>query len=160
LFYLAGHLFSAGAAFAVIVVALRQAETEDIGDLVGLHERSPLLAATLTLAMASLAGIPPLVGFFGKFLLLKAVLEQGAAHSGYYLLAGIALAGVVISVYYYLGVVRAVYGATDPPDRSPIQTSRPMRLAIYTCLGGMLGLGLFPGALVDLADEAARVLRF
>src|SRR5271170_1100087 len=79
LYYLAGYLFTVVAAFMVIALVLRHLETEDISGLAGLNQRSPLLAATMTLAMMSLAGIPPLAGFFGKFLLLKAVIEQGIA---------------------------------------------------------------------------------
>ena len=82
LYYLSGYLFTVLGAFTVICLVLRQVEGEDVGALAGLHRRSPLLAATMTLAMASLAGIPPLAGFFGKFLLLKAVIEQGPAHPG------------------------------------------------------------------------------
>ena len=75
LYYLSGYLFTVLGAFTVICLVLRQVEGEDLSALAGLHHRSPLLAATMTLAMASLAGIPPLAGFFGKFLLLKAVIE-------------------------------------------------------------------------------------
>src|SRR5450756_2952172 len=96
-----------------------------IRDRAGLNQRSPLLAATLTLAMVSLAGIPPLAGFFGKFLLLKAVIEQGATNHGYYCLAFTALAGVVISLYYYFGVIRAIYWSKDTADLSPIELSAP-----------------------------------
>src|SRR5208282_2884129 len=67
LYYLAGYLFTVLGAFTVICLVLRQADAEDISALAGLNQRSPLLAATMTLAMASLAGIPPLAGFFGKF---------------------------------------------------------------------------------------------
>ena len=65
---------------------------------------SPGLAGVLSLAMVSLAGIPPLAGVLRKFLLFKAVLEQASVHSAYYLLVAIAIIGVVISLVYYLGV--------------------------------------------------------
>ncbi len=159
LYYLSGYLFTVLAAFTVICIALRHVDGEDISGLAGLHRRSPLLAATMTLAMASLAGIPPLAGFFGKFLLLKAVLEQAPAHPGYYCLIFTALAGVVISLYYYFGVVRAIYWSDDAPDLSPIPVSRTIRVTIYGCIAGMLYLGLFPGAVVNIAAEAVRVLR-
>src|SRR2546426_2982259 len=84
LYYLAGYLFTVLAAFTVICLVMRKLEGEDISALAGLHQRSPLLAATMTLAMVSLGGIPPLAGFFGKFLLFKAVLENGPLHPGYY----------------------------------------------------------------------------
>ncbi len=159
LYYLSGYLFTVLAGFTVICLALRQVEGEDVGALSGLHRRSPLLAATMTLAMASLAGIPPLAGFFGKFLLLKAVIEQGAVHPGYYCLAFTALAGVIISLSYYFGVVRAIYWSNDAPDLSSIAVSLPMRLSLYACIAGMLYLGLFPNALVNLATAAVGILR-
>ena len=124
-------------------------DSEDVSSLAGLHQRSPLLAAAMTLAMVSLAGIPPLAGFFGKFLLLRAVIEQGATQPGYYTLAFIAVAGVVISLYYYFGVIRVIYWSREVPDSSPIPMSRPIRATIYACVLMMLYLGLFPGAVVN-----------
>jgi len=159
LYYLSGYLFTLLAAFTVICLVIRQVDGEDLSALAGLHRRSPLLATTMTLAMASLAGIPPMAGFFGKFLLFKAVLERGAADPGYYCLTFTALAGVVISLYYYFGVVRAIYWSPDPPDLSPILVSKPIRLAIFGCIAGMLYLGVFPNALVEAATQAVNLLR-
>ena len=160
LFYLSGYLFTTLAAFTVIALVMRHLDTEDISGLAGLNQRSPLLAATLTLTMVSLAGIPPLAGFFGKFLLLKAVIEQGATNHGYYCLAFTALIGVVISLSYYFGVIRAVYWSKDAPDLSPIPLSRPAQFAVWICIAGMFWLGMFPGAIVGLASEAVKVLAF
>jgi NADH-quinone oxidoreductase subunit N len=109
--------------------------------------------------MASLAGIPPLAGFFGKFLLLKAVIAEAPTHPGYYCLTFTALAGVVISLYFYFGVVRAIYWADDPADLSPIRISTPIRITIYGCIAGMLYLGLFPNGILDAATQAIGGLR-
>ncbi|MCL4785838.1 MAG: NADH-quinone oxidoreductase subunit N [Verrucomicrobia bacterium] len=158
LFYLTGYLFTTVAAFAVIVLVMRHLDSEDVSGLAGLHQRSPLLAATLTLAMVSLAGIPPLAGFFGKFLLLKAVIEQGATNPGFYCLAFTALVGVVISFYYYFGVIRAIYWSKDAAESSPIPLSWPMKLSVAACVTGMFYLGLFPGAVVNAASRATRML--
>jgi NADH-quinone oxidoreductase subunit N len=158
LYYLSGYLFTVLGAFAVICVVMRQVDTEDISALAGLNRRSPLLALTMTLAMVSLAGIPPLAGFFGKFLLLKSIIDQAPAHPGYYALAFITLAGVVISIYYYFGVVRAIYWSKVVPDYSPIPISRPILVAVSTCLFGMLALGLYPDPLLKAADHAASAL--
>jgi NADH-quinone oxidoreductase subunit N len=65
----------------------------------------------------------------------------------------------VISLYYYFGVVRAIYWSNDAADLSPIQISRPIRISIYGCIAGMLYLGLFPNALVNLATQAVSILR-
>jgi len=158
LYYLSGYLFTVLGAFLVICLVMRNLDGENIHSLAGLNQRSPLLAATLTLAMVSLAGIPPLAGFFGKFLLLKSAIEQGPAHPGFYTLAFIAVSGVVISLYYYFGVIRAIYWSKDPVDLSPIQTSKPSQIAIYACVLGMLYLGVFPSAVVNLAAQAVKAL--
>ncbi len=158
LYYLSGYLFTTLAAFAVIVIVMRHLDSEDIGGLAGLHQRSPLLAATLTLAMVSLAGIPPLAGFFGKFLLLKAVIEQGATNHGYYCLAFTALVGVVISFYYYFGVIKAIYFGKVANDASPIPMSLPMKAVVCVCFAGMFWLGIAPGSLLKAAEQAVLVL--
>jgi NADH-quinone oxidoreductase subunit N len=158
LYYLSGYLFTVLAAFAVITLVMRHLDSEDISGLAGLGRRSPLLAATMSIAMVSLAGIPPLAGFFGKFLLLKAVIERGADNPGYYCLAFTAIAGVVISIYYYFGVIRAMYWSQDTGDRTPIPISRALRLSIFGCIAGMLYLGLFPGGLLDVTLAAVKSL--
>src|SRR5271155_3006866 len=160
LYYLAGYVFTVVAAFTVIALVMRHLESEDISGLAGLNQRSPLLAATLTFAMVSLAGIPPLAGFFGKFLLLKSVIEaaQTTGNHGYYCLAFTALVGVVISLYYYFGVVRAIYWSKDAPDVSPIELSSPIKFSICVCIAGMFWLGMFPNALVNFAGVAAQAL--
>jgi NADH-quinone oxidoreductase subunit N len=157
LYYLAGYLFTVVAAFTVICLVTRHLDNDDVSAFAGLHRRSPLLATTMTLAMASLAGIPPLAGFFGKFLLLKAVLEQGAVNPGYYCLAFTALAGVVISFYYYFGVIRSIYWGKDPVDVSPIILSGPIKVAIVICIAGIFWLGIFPATALDAANAAAAV---
>ncbi|MGH7953669.1 MAG: NADH-quinone oxidoreductase subunit N, partial [Limisphaerales bacterium] len=159
MYYLAGYVFTIIATFTVICLVMQHLENEDISALAGLNQRSPLLAATMTLAMVSLAGIPPLAGFFGKFLLLRAVIEQGPANPGYYCLAFVALAGVIISFYYYFGVIRAIYWSKDAKDLSPIQLSGPIKFSIAVCILGMFWLGLFPNVILNLTNAATSVLR-
>ena len=101
--------------------------------------------------MVSLAGLPPLAGFFGKFLLLKAVIEQGATNHAYYWLAFIALIGVVISFYYYFGVIRAIYWSKEAPDLTPIQLSGAAKFSIAICMAGIFWLGIFPNTVLNLA---------
>jgi NADH-quinone oxidoreductase subunit N len=158
LYYLSGYLFTTLAAFAVMVIVMRHLGSEDLSGLAGLHQRSPLLAATLALAMVSLAGIPPLAGFFGKFLLLKAIIEQGATNPGYYWLAFIALVGVVISIYYYFGVIKAIYFGKELSTAATVGISAPMRAALWVCIAGMFWLGLAPGVVLKLAGRAASLL--
>ncbi len=160
LYYLAGYLFTVLGAFTVICLVVRQADGEDISALAGLNQRSPLLAATMTLAMVSLAGIPPLAGFFGKFLLFKSVLAQAPTQPAFYWLVAIAIVGVIISLYYYFGVVRAIYWSSDITDLTPIRLSAPIQLSLYGCIAGMFFLGLYPNPMVDLVNDAVRILRF
>ena len=157
LYYLGGYLFTVIAGFLVVTLVLRQLDTEDISGLAGLNQRSPLLAATMTIAMVSLAGIPPLAGFFGKFLLLKSIIEQGPANHSYYWLAFIALAGVVVSMYYYFGVIKAIYWSKDVKDVSPIELSAPAKVAIWACIAGIFWLCLCPNTVLNMANEAAAV---
>ena len=160
LYYLAGYLFTVLAAFLVIALVLRHLDTDDISGLAGLGQRSPLLAATMTISMVSLAGIPPLAGFFGKFLLLKSVVEaaQATGNQGYYCLVFTALAGVVMSLYYYFGVVRMIYWSKEPSDMSPIALSPAAKLTAWICIMGIFWLGLFPNSVLVLAGEAAKAL--
>ena len=153
LYYLSGYLFTVLAAFTVISVVLRATDIEDISGLAGLNQRSPLLAGAMTLAMVSLAGIPPLAGFFGKFLLLKAAIEQG---STYYWLVGVALFGVVVSLYYYFGIIRAIYWSKDPADLSPLTVSLPLKFSLGACVAGMLYLGIYPSTALNLVTVAVR----
>jgi NADH-quinone oxidoreductase subunit N len=162
LYYLAGYLFTVIAALTVICLVTRHLDNDDISALAGLSKRSPILAATMTLAMVSLAGIPPLAGFFGKFLLLKSVIETGQAthNHSYYYLAFVALVGVVISVYYYFGVVRAIYWSKGASDLSPIELSSPIKLSIAICISGIFWLGIFPNTVLNVTNEAAKALGF
>ncbi len=159
LYYLCGYLFAVLAAFMVISIVTCGRDSEDVTVLAGLNQRSPLLATVLTLAMISLAGIPPLAGFFGKFLLLKAVVEQGATNSAYYWLVGITLIGVVISLYYYFGIIRAIYWSKEPADLSPVIVSWPARAVLIVCAAGMLYLGLLPDRAVQQTQLAVQVLK-
>jgi NADH-quinone oxidoreductase subunit N len=160
LYYLGGYLFTVLGAFTVICLVMRQVDGEDVSALAGLNQRSPLLAATMTLAMVSLAGIPPLAGFFGKFLLFKAALAQAPAQPAFYWLVAIAIVGVIISLYYYFGVVRAIYWSRDVPDLSPISLSTPIQCSLYICIAGMFFLGLYPNPVLNLVNDAVKILRF
>jgi NADH-quinone oxidoreductase subunit N len=158
LYYLAGYAFTLAVVFMVLSLVAR--ESDDIGVLAGLSRRSPLLAAALTLGIISLAGIPPLAGFLGKFFLFKAILAQATADRTYLWLALVAIAGVVTSYYYYFGVIRAVYWSEEGPEMTPIAVSAPMKFSLGACIAAMLYLGIFPDVVLTAATEAVKVLRF
>lgn len=160
LFYLGGYLFAVLIVFLVATLVWRGVDGDDIPALAGLGQRSPWLAASLTLAMVSLGGIPPLAGFIGKFLLLKAAILAGATHPALYWLVGVALVTVVISLYYYFAVVRTVYWGVPAATLPPVPVSWPARAALGLCVSGLLWLGLFPAHVLNLATLAAGVLKF
>ena len=122
-------------------------------------DRSPLLASTMTLAMISLAGIPPLVGFFGKFMLIQSLVESAPA--GWGCLVAAAIIGVVASMYYYLAVVRTMIW--DKPlsgADSKIEAPMPDQVLLYGGIIAMVYLGLFPNDIVLAAQKAASVFKF
>jgi NADH-quinone oxidoreductase subunit N len=158
LYYLAGYLFTLATAFLVICIVAR--DNQDIGSLAGLNQRSPFLALSMTFAMVSLAGIPPLAGFLGKFLLLRSIIERASANGAYLVLAVVTIIGVVISIYYYFGIIRAIYWSKEPADLSPIVVSMPLKISIGICIAGMLFLGIFPQSVLASATEAVKALKF
>lgn len=160
LIYLAGYLFAVLAAFTVISIVTRNAESDDISVLAGLSRRSPMLAAALTFSMVSLAGIPPLAGFFGKFLLLKSVIKSGAVSGGHYVLLAVAVVAVVISLYYYLGVIRAIFWSKDVSDHSAIPVPTGLAFTLVFCMAGMFLLGVYPRLIVDAEALNGAVLVF
>jgi NADH-quinone oxidoreductase subunit N len=158
LFYLGQYAFTVLAALLALVVVSGATGSDDIASLAGLHRRSPLLAVALFLAMASLAGVPPLSGFFGKFQLFAAVIERAATDGRFYLLAAVGAAAVVVSLYFYFGVARAIYMA-PAEGGEPIVVRAPVRLGLGVCLAAMIGLGIYPRPLVEAAVAAAGMFR-
>jgi len=146
-------------AFGVVAVVEQGTGGEKLSDFAGLSRRAPVVSFCMLIFMLSLAGIPPLAGFFGKFLLLKAAVEQGVSNHAYYWLVGIAITGVIISIYYYFGVVRAIYWSKDAADLSPIAISTPIKVCLYACVTGIFYLGLFPNPVVNAAMHAVAALK-
>jgi len=159
LYYLGGYLFTVIAAFMVIILVMQQTGAEDIIQLAQLHQRAPGLASVLSLAMVSLAGIPPLAGFFGKFLLFRAVLEQASVHRAYYILVAIAIIGVVISLVYYLGVIRTLYWEKQQLVPEEIHISPVSRFILWVCAVMMIYLGILPNRLLEAANAAVESLK-
>jgi len=156
LFYLGQYAFTVLCAFLAIVAITNATGSDEIPSFSGVGKRSPILGLALFLAMMSLAGVPPLSGFFGKFQLFAAVIARAQTDWHYYVLAGIGAAAVVISLYFYLGVGKAIY-LQEAEDTAPIAVSKPLRAALYVCMTAMIGFGIFQRPLVDAAIKAANV---
>jgi NADH-quinone oxidoreductase subunit N len=150
LYYLAAYALMTLGAFSVLVVAGGGADRrETLTDLAGLAGKSPALALAMTIFMVSLSGIPPTVGFFGKFYAFGA-----AVQSGYIGLAVVGVLTSVVAVFYYFRVV--VYMYMKPPEKTYLPYGRP-RLANLTV--GILAIavlyaGIFPETLLQLARHA------
>ena len=119
LFYLIVYLFMNLGAFYVVVLVANEMGSETIDGYRGLGSRAPLIAIAMVIFLASLTGIPPFAGFFGKWLLFTAVLEQG-----YYWLALVGLLNSVVSLYYYARIFKAMYfeDADEDTDRVSFST--------------------------------------
>ena len=134
-YFLFIYIFSNLAAFGVISSISAATGKENIDELKGLYKTNPKLSLMLILAMLSLAGVPPTAGFFGKFFLLSAV-----ASKGYYYLVGFAALNMIISLYYYLRVVKIVFTSSETPV--PVfQSSFVSRLSLVICAIGILAIG-------------------
>ena len=152
LYYLTGYLFSNLLAFMVIVVLGRALGSSEIIDYAGLARRSPILAASLLIALLSLAGVPPLVGFFGKFLLIDATIK-----AGYWWIATVAILNVVVALYYYLSVIKVAY-VNPPVSEERITVPKAIKATLYACVVVIILLGLFQNPLYESARVAAAAL--
>jgi NADH-quinone oxidoreductase subunit N len=152
LFYLLAYAFTTMAAFLVVILFSASSGSHELEDYAGLSRRSPALAASLAVALLSLAGVPPLAGFFGKFMLLRSVALNGPA--GFVLLCA-GCVNVVIALYYYLCIVKRMY-IHEPKDPTPLAVPPGTRFLLYSLTAILLLLGLFPGPFVTLATDAAR----
>ena len=151
LYYATGYLFMMLAAFLVLCVVSPDGRNLSIKDLNGLSRRSPMLAFVLGVSMFALAGIPPFVGFMGKFMLLT-----GAWRAGHTALVIIAAINTAIGIYYYLQVVRAVYTEAALHDAEPIVPHAGARMAGICLVGLVLALGIAPESMLQLAKEAVQ----
>jgi len=152
-FYAFSLLVMKFACFLVVVETSVDGKNVEIDQLAGLHRRAPLLALTLMLAMFGLAGIPPVIGFTSKLLVFTAAVE-----AGYLFLVLLAMFNVVISLYYYLLVVKAAYFTEPETEATPVSVSVPVKLLALALILTMLIGGLYPHPFIELADSMAESL--
>ena len=152
IFYLGGYAFTNLAAFFAVIAITNTTGSEAIDSFAGMGRRAPLLALVLSMGLISLTGVPPTVGFMAKLFIFSAAVKAN--------LAWLALAGLVnsvVSAYYYLRVVRVMYLA-PPPSEEVVPAPAALRVAVGVTGAGILGLGLWPQALLRVAEQAALVL--
>jgi NADH-quinone oxidoreductase subunit N len=141
IFFIMIYVFSNLAAFGVISLVSVATGRENVDDYKGFYKTNPLLSWVLTIALFSLAGIPPTAGFFGKFFLLLA----GAGKGNYWLIT-IAALNMVLSLYYYLRIVKAIFMETNDNPIEKVNASWSPKIAMLICVGGIIVTGLFSGA--------------
>ena len=146
LYYALTYALTTVGTFGVIAIVERGAGSDRMDAFAGLSRRNPLLAAAMLLFLLSLAGIPPLVGFWAKFNLFAAVLRaQGAGHWGLALVA-LALGASAVSLYYYLQVLKQIY-VTKPTASQPLPASFLEQAVLFAIAVAVALLGIFPSAL-------------
>ncbi|MRR22097.1 NADH-quinone oxidoreductase subunit N [bacterium] len=140
IYYALIYIFSNLAAFGVVSVIAEKTGKESMDDYDGLYRTNPGLSITMMLAMFSLAGIPPVAGFFGKFFLFVA-----AAEKGFYVLVTIAVLNTIIALYYYLLVVKAMFiNRSDAPIGS-FKSDFMQKLGLAICIAGIVVTGFASG---------------
>jgi NADH-quinone oxidoreductase subunit N len=153
-FYTFVYLFANMGAFNAAIAFSNVTGSDQIKDYAGLSRRSPALAAMMAVFMLSLVGIPPLAGFVGKYYLFSAAIERG-----YIWLVVVAILTSVVSLYYYVGVVRQMY--FQPSDEgSPVTFGGMLRFALIICVIGVLLFGVYPNLILDFANQAASVFHY
>jgi len=136
IYYVLVYIFSNLAVFGVVAAISNARGKENIDEYNGLYQSNPGLSLIMLLGLFSLAGIPPFAGFFGKFFLFTA-----AAEKGFYLLVTIALLNTIISLYYYLLVVKAMFINKSDNPIEKFRSDFPTRLALGICIAGIVITG-------------------
>lgn len=155
LFYLAGYVFTNVGAFTVAIAVSRASGSDAIAGYAGLGQRAPFAAVAMAAFMLALTGIPPTALFWGKVFLFGAAIQNG-----FLWLAVVGILNSVVSLYYYVGVIRAMWQMppAGEPVAAPIETPLLRGVLAVTTAGALLP-GFFPDALIRLAQAASLLLK-
>ena len=154
MFYAITYVLTTLGAFGIIMLLARAGhESEEISDLAGLNQRSPLYAGVMAICMFSLAGLPPVVGFYAKLSVLQALISSGL--TSYLVLALFAVLMSLIGAFYYLRIVKVMYfEAPQGSLNQPIAAPADARVALTINGALILLLGIFPGGLMTLCAQS------
>ncbi len=148
IYYLLSYLFSTAGIFLVLAALSRYLKSDEISELSGLSQKSPILAAGMMLSLLSLAGVPPLAGFFAKFYLLWSGVKQGLLW-----LVLIGVLNVITSLYYYLKIVKVMY-LEKPLNDTVYSISASEKAMQYLAIVSIFVMGIFQGPFVKLVHTS------
>jgi NADH-quinone oxidoreductase subunit N len=143
LFYMLLYIFANVGAFGAVTAFSNQTGKDDIKDFAGMWKRSPFISATLLISLLCLAGIPPAAGFIGKFYMFSEAVKQG-----YLWMAFLAMGMSVVSIYYYISVIRVML-MEDAVDSTPIVIPVSLKLVMIISIIMILLMGLYPGPITN-----------
>jgi NADH-quinone oxidoreductase subunit N len=153
MFYVVAYVLTTLGTFGLILyLSSQHFESEEIADLAGLARRSPWVAGVMTVFMFSLAGVPPLVGFYAKLAILQALVSTNQA--AYVWLAVVAVLLSLVGAYYYLRVIKVMYFDEPADGQGPLLRGRGVSALLALNGAAVLAFGLLPGGLMDLCREA------
>lgn len=156
MYYILVYIFSNLAAFGVIQAIENKTGYVKMDDYNGLYKTNPRLSVTMMLAMFSLAGIPPFAGFFSKFFIFTGAIQQGSV--AIYVLVLIALINTIVSLYYYLLVVKAMFINPDECKIPTFASAWTERLGMWVCVAGIILLGIvscFYNTLLEMSRQSS-----
>ncbi|MBL0103023.1 MAG: NADH-quinone oxidoreductase subunit N [Bacteroidetes bacterium] len=143
MYFIVVYLFSNIVAFGVITHIASKTGNETIDSYKGLAKTNPFLAWSMAIALFSLAGVPPTAGFFGKIFLLKA-----GVGTGNFVLIIVAALNMIVALYYYLRVIRAMFMDSNENAIQPLESGLSLRIALFVCLAGIILTG-FAGSIYE-----------
>jgi NADH-quinone oxidoreductase subunit N len=157
-YYVITYALTTLGAFGVVSVVQERAGGDRLSDFAGLSRRAPVLSLCMMIFMLSLAGIPPLAGFFGKFFVFTAVLNTDPKNLGLLWLVILALAMSAVSLYYYLQVLKQIYVAEPPADVGPLPTPVISQVALVILALAVVVLGCAPNLLIARLVSAIQLI--
>lgn len=154
IYYAATYALATIGAFGVVSLVEEQTGSDRLSSFAGFSKRAPMAAFAMMIFLLSLAGIPPLAGFFGKFYLFAVALKSGAPQLGLLWLLILAIAMSAVSFYYYLKVLKAVYVQPEPAEQSRASVPQATQVILLVLAVVIIVLGCFPNLLVGPLEHA------
>ena len=156
LYYVVTYGLTTVGAFGVVAVVEQGTGGSRLSDYAGLGRRAPVMSLCMLVFMLSLAGIPPLAGFFGKFYVFVAAIKSGASSLGLLWLVILAIVMSAVSLFYYLQVLKQIYVADAPAGAGRIEVPWVTQATLALLALGVVLLGCFPGWLVGMIEHAMK----